>query len=47
VVSNFQVAAIDEIDKLISDDRLDASAVDALANHDVECLLAVTNLTHT
>lgn len=45
VVSNFQVAAIDEIDKLISDDRLDASAVDALADHNVECLLAVTNAT--
>ncbi len=43
VVSNFQIATIDEIDKLISDDRLDASAVDSLAAHNVECLLAVTN----
>lgn len=43
VVSNFQIATIDEIDKLISDDRLDASAVDSLAAHNVECLLAVTH----
>jgi DeoR family fructose operon transcriptional repressor len=40
VVSNFQVANIDEIDKLVSDERLDSSAVDSLAAHDVKCLLA-------
>ncbi len=44
VVSNFQVASIDEIDKLVTDDRLDASAVESLATHDVSCLLAVTDL---
>jgi DeoR family fructose operon transcriptional repressor len=43
VVSNFQVASIDEIDKLIVDDKLDSSAVESLAAHDVECLLAATN----
>ena len=43
VVSNFQVAVIDEIDKLVIDDRLDPSAVESLAAHDVECLLAATN----
>lgn len=40
VVSNFQIAAINEIDTLISDDRLDPSAVDALNEHGVECRLA-------
>ena len=43
VVSNFQVAIIDEIDKLVTDDRLDPSAVESLAVHNVECLLAATN----
>lgn len=43
VVSNFQVASIDEIDKLVVDDKLDSSAVESLAAHDVECLLAATN----
>jgi DeoR/GlpR family transcriptional regulator of sugar metabolism len=40
VVSNFQIAAIDEIDKLVSDNRLDASAVDSLSEQTIECLLA-------
>lgn len=43
VVSNFQVAAISEIDMLVSDDLLDASAVESLAAHDVECLLAAAH----
>ncbi len=43
VVSNFQVAAIDEVDKLVTDDKLDSSAIESLAAHDVECLLAATN----
>ena len=42
VVSNFQIANIDEIDKLISDQRLDSSAVESLAAHDVSCLLVST-----
>ena len=42
VVSNFQIANIDEIDKLISDERLDPSSLESLATHNVECLLAVS-----
>lgn len=44
VVSNFQVASIDEVNKLISDNRLGASARDSLAEHDIECLLAAPQL---
>ncbi|RJP53280.1 MAG: DeoR/GlpR transcriptional regulator [Anaerolineaceae bacterium] len=40
VVSNFQIANIDEINKLVTDERLDSSAVESLAVHEVECLLA-------
>ena len=43
VVSNFHIANIDEIDKLVSDDRLDTSAVDSLFEHDVECLIAASS----
>lgn len=43
VVSNFQVAAIDEVDILVTDDKLDPSAIESLAAHDVECLLAETH----
>jgi DeoR family transcriptional regulator, fructose operon transcriptional repressor len=39
VVSNFQIASIDEIDKFVSDEFFDSSAVDSLAAHDVSCLL--------
>jgi DeoR family fructose operon transcriptional repressor len=42
-VSNFQVALFDEIDKLVTDDRLDPSALESLAAHDIECLIAVAN----
>ncbi len=40
VVSNFQVAAIDEIDILVTDDRFDRSALEDLASHSVKCLVA-------
>ncbi|MDL1912635.1 DeoR/GlpR transcriptional regulator [Chloroflexi bacterium CFX6] len=40
VVSNFQVAAIDEIDMLVTDERFDRSALDDLASHSVSCLIA-------
>ena len=40
VVSNFQIATIDEIDILITDEKLDASAIESLAEHDVECWIA-------
>jgi len=43
VVSNFQVAALDEIDKLVTDDRFDPSAVESLAAHKIECLLAAAH----
>jgi DeoR/GlpR family transcriptional regulator of sugar metabolism len=42
VVSNFQVASIDEVDKFISDDGLDPSVIELLADHGVSCLLAST-----
>ena len=40
VVSNFQVAAIDEIDILITDEKVDPSAIEALAEHEVESWIA-------
>lgn len=43
VVSNFQVANIDEIDKLVSDEKLDPTTVDSLAAHEVACLLVGAN----
>jgi DeoR family fructose operon transcriptional repressor len=42
VVSNFQIANIDEIDKLVSDERLDPSSIESLATHNVECLLVAS-----
>lgn len=42
IVSNFQIATIEEIDKLISDERLDSSAVESLAAHNVDCLIAAS-----
>lgn len=38
VVSNFQVATIDEIAKFVTDAGIDSSAFDSLAEHSVECL---------
>ena len=43
VVSNFQVASIDEIDRLVTDEQIDPSAIESLAAHSVECLIATTN----
>jgi DeoR family transcriptional regulator, fructose operon transcriptional repressor len=43
VVSNFQVATIDEIDKVVTDEALDSSANESLAAYSVECLVAATN----
>jgi DeoR family fructose operon transcriptional repressor len=42
VVSNFQVASIDEVNKFVSDEGLDSSAIESLADHDVSCLLVST-----
>lgn len=44
VVSNFQIAAIDEVDKLVTDGRFPASAVEELASLSVSCLLAEPEL---
>lgn len=43
MVSNFQVASLDEIDKLVIDAAIDASAVESLAAHSVETLIADTH----
>lgn len=43
VVANFQVAVIDEVDKLITDDEFDPSAIDSLAEHSVESLVVSAN----
>jgi DeoR/GlpR family transcriptional regulator of sugar metabolism len=43
VVSNFQIATIDEIDKLITDAQIDPSTLESLANHSVEILVAQTS----
>jgi DeoR/GlpR family transcriptional regulator of sugar metabolism len=43
VVSNFQIATIDEIDKLITDEGIDPATLDSLATHAVEILIASAN----
>jgi len=43
MVSNFQVASLDEIDKFITDEAIDASAIESLAAHSVESLIANAN----
>ncbi len=43
VVSNFQIASIDEIDKLVTDEGIDPSAIESLAEHSVESLIAAAN----
>jgi DeoR family fructose operon transcriptional repressor len=43
VVSNFQVATIDEIDRLITDEEIDPSALESLASHSVVSLVASEN----
>jgi DeoR family fructose operon transcriptional repressor len=43
VVSNFQIATIDEIDKLITDEAVDPSAIESLAEHDVEIMIAAAS----
>jgi len=40
VVSNFQIATIDEVDILVSDEALDQSALDSLKKHSIEGLIA-------
>lgn len=43
VVSNFQIAAIDEVDILVTDEALDKSAFESLATHAIESLVAKIN----
>jgi len=43
MVSNFQVASLDEIDKLVTDEAFDASAIESLAAHSVDILIADGN----
>ena len=43
VVSNFQVASIDEVDRLVTDEKFYSSALEVLAVHYVETLIASTN----
>ncbi len=40
VVSNFQIATIDEVDILVTDETLDKSALNSLSAHSVESLIA-------
>jgi DeoR family fructose operon transcriptional repressor len=40
VVSNFKVASLDEIDKLVTDEAIDESAIESLRAHSVESLIA-------
>jgi len=42
VVSNFQVASINEVNKFVSDEGLDSSAVESLAEHDVSTLIVTS-----
>src|SRR4030066_1077240 len=43
VVSNFQIATIDEIDKLVTDARIDSSTLNSLAEYSGEILIASKN----
>jgi DeoR family fructose operon transcriptional repressor len=47
VVSNFQIATIDEIDMLITDEGIDPSAIDTLATHSVEILVTASRTIKT
>jgi len=44
VVANFQIATINEIDKLITDEGFDPEAIEALTAASVECLIAPARL---
>jgi DeoR family fructose operon transcriptional repressor len=47
VVSNFQIATIDEIDELVTDDAFDPSAIETLAAQSVEIQIATPSLSKT
>jgi DeoR family fructose operon transcriptional repressor len=44
VVSNFQIATIDEVDKLVTDAQIDQSTLESLASHSVEILATSPNI---
>jgi len=46
VVSNFQIATIDEVDKLITDADIDPSTLETLAARSVEIVFASVNHAH-
>jgi DeoR family fructose operon transcriptional repressor len=43
VVSNFQIASIDEIDMMVTDEDFDPAAIETLAAHSVEIQIVTTN----
>jgi DeoR family fructose operon transcriptional repressor len=43
VVSNYQIATIDEVDKLITDSQIDPSTLESLAAHSVQIHIASAN----
>ncbi|MEW5938250.1 MAG: DeoR/GlpR family DNA-binding transcription regulator [Chloroflexota bacterium] len=43
VVSNFQIASIDEVDALVTDEKFDPSAVEELAEHSIKTMIASVN----
>jgi len=47
VVSNFQIATIEEIDKLITDEEFDPSAIETLTAYSVESLVVSGNTVKT
>ena len=44
-VSNFKVASLDEIDLIVTDEGIDPSAIESLAEHKVDTLIAESNPT--
>ena len=44
VVSNFQIAVIDEIDIFVTDESLDESAFESLEKHSVKSMIAKAGL---
>jgi DeoR family transcriptional regulator, fructose operon transcriptional repressor len=43
VVSNFQIASIDEVDRLITDAQIDSTTLETLAEHSVQIHIAFAN----
>jgi DeoR family fructose operon transcriptional repressor len=43
IVSNYQIASIEEIDKLITDAQIDSATLESLASHSVDIMIASAN----